>query len=147
MSRSNNELIQFSRFFLMISWRICILYKPKLFTYRFKKQFWLISLLRAQNLKKGQTFHILVKPCEKTLKVKKTDLKTISFGLCTLEKLFFFTHSTFLQEPTTDGASEHAWYHGSDLTCQICFKNFANDQWYFHHFSKIHGITKVKKKM
>ena len=38
--------------------------------------------------------------------------------------------------------SEHAWYHGSNLTCQICSKTFANDQWYFHHFSKIHGMTK-----
>merc|ERR1711892_1144280 len=38
--------------------------------------------------------------------------------------------------------SEHAWYHGSHLTCQICKKTFANDQWYFHHFSKIHGMTK-----
>jgi predicted transcriptional regulator/uncharacterized C2H2 Zn-finger protein len=38
----------------------------------------------------------------------------------------------------------HAWYHGSNLTCQICNKVFANDQWYFHHFSKIHGITKEK---
>jgi len=38
--------------------------------------------------------------------------------------------------------SEHAWYHGSNLTCQICKKTFANDQWYFHHFSKIHGMTK-----
>ena len=37
---------------------------------------------------------------------------------------------------------EHAWYHGSNLTCKICYKTFANDQWYFHHFSKIHGITK-----
>merc|ERR1712106_293703 len=38
--------------------------------------------------------------------------------------------------------SEHAWYHGSHLACQICKKTFANDQSYFHHFSKIHGMTK-----
>ena len=41
-----------------------------------------------------------------------------------------------------EGVSETAWYHGSNLTCQICSKHFNNDQWYFHHFSKIHGMTK-----
>jgi hypothetical protein len=47
-----------------------------------------------------------------------------------------------LQEGTGGIGGDHAWYHGSNLTCKICYKTFANDQWYFHHFSKIHGITK-----
>jgi len=47
-----------------------------------------------------------------------------------------------INEDVVGSESEHAWYHGSNLTCQICRKIFANDQWYFHHFSKIHGMTK-----
>lgn len=46
------------------------------------------------------------------------------------------------EESMVDGGAESAWYHGSNLTCQICNKQFVNDQWYFHHFSKIHGMTK-----
>ena len=49
-----------------------------------------------------------------------------------------------INEDPTEESEQHAWYHGSNLTCQICNKTFANDQWYFHHFSKIHGITKEK---
>ena len=43
-----------------------------------------------------------------------------------------------------DGRENHTWYHGSNLNCQICNKVFNNDQWYFHHFSKIYGIKKEK---
>ena len=36
-----------------------------------------------------------------------------------------------------DGRENRTWYHRSN-------KVFNNDQWYFHHFSKISGIKKEK---
>ena len=44
-----------------------------------------------------------------------------------------------------DGSENRTWYHGSNFNCQICNKVFNNDQWYFHHFSKICKIYGIKK--